>query len=135
MLQAMPVIWCGMIALWILAHLTAGYPCSVGITAAAAALAASLAGLYPWMQVLLYSIMALSGRLCRRLGRRRKAAYAQNALALVVAEDAVLYRGRLYRAQTGCPAACPTCGNLVRILSRSAAPNGERICTICVYGV
>lgn len=127
-------VWCGLIVLWIFAHFSAGFRSGVGIMAATAALAASLGGLSPWMQVVLWGAATLTGRLCVCLWCRRYAVRARAATALVVGENTVLYHGRIYRAQPGCQATCPACGSLVRVLSHRDAPDGEPICTICVYG-
>lgn len=63
MLEVMPLVWCGVLIVLFAAHLAAGFRLAAAFAAAASALAASIAGLQPWQQVLVLALIWIALRL------------------------------------------------------------------------
>lgn len=123
LLEMMPLIWLSSIWLLVLAAMT-GSKCSFSLsTGVLSAFGASLGGLPPWIQVLVFAAFTAIFSLFQRLCSPAVQTVDDSEAALVIAWDnaggcaLVLVRGQIIRAIPGCFLIDrPVCGDLVQLM-------------------
>ena len=120
LLEAMPIIWCAVLAIALLYLLYCEKFTPTATISTAVGLAAAIAGVAPWLQVVLWCVSALLVGVVRKWLRHRKQKEDGHGLVIYRSKDGlnacILYRGMCCSAAHGCRfAVMPLCGAVVQI--------------------
>ena len=119
LLEAMPLVWCAVV-IFALLFLVFGRKNFSIIVASAVALTSSIAGISPWLQVVLWCAVGLLFHMFFVLYTHPKRVGGRCALVISRTHDGregmVLYHGGYHTASPGCQfALMPPCGEIVQI--------------------
>lgn len=120
LLEAMPVVWCAVLAFALLYLLHCEKFTPTSLISATVGLVAAIAGVTPWLQVVLWCVSTLLVDVVRKCLRHRKQEKNSHGLVIYRSKDGlnacILYRGMCCTAAHGCRfAVMPLCGAVVQI--------------------